>query len=377
MSTSTNKGYELQATGTNFGTWGGILNSNFSIIDLNFGGYLTKSVAGSSNVTVTDEEAEYVRHELTGVLTGNIKYILPNVGSFYFIKNSTTGAFTLTAVSDAGGSGILIPQGSTVMVFVNSGVTTVVQALDYFTTLTAGTLNVTTLNFSGTLAVNQGGTGAATLAQYQVLLGNGTSAVQTVTGTGTLGQLLTSNGAAANPTWQTPAAVSGTPTGAILDFGGSTAPSGYLLCYGQDVSRATYSDLFGVIGTTYGSGDGTTTFTLPDCRGRVGAGKDDMGGVAAGRITNAVSGIDGTVLGAAGGAQSITLSSSQIPNFSIDVLTVAQGSGTNHAAGTRPTGANTATTGGSANSGAATFSGGGQAHANVQPTIIFTKIIKV
>jgi microcystin-dependent protein len=96
-----------------------------------------------------------------------------------------------------------------------------------------------------------------------------------------------------------------TPPGVILPFAGATAPDGFLLCYGQAVSRDTYSDLFAAIGTTYGAGDGSTTFNLPDLRGRVAAGKDDMGGSAANRITNAVSGIAATILGAAGGDQNM------------------------------------------------------------------------
>ena len=59
------------------------------------------------------------------------------------------------------------------------------------------------------------------------------------------------------------------PTGVVVPFAGATAPDGYLLCYGQAVSRSTYSDLFAAIGTTYGAGDGSTTFNLPDLRGRL------------------------------------------------------------------------------------------------------------
>jgi microcystin-dependent protein len=80
------------------------------------------------------------------------------------------------------------------------------------------------------------------------------------------------------------------PTGAILDFAGTTPPDGWLLCYGQAVSRTTYATLFGVISTTWGTGDGVTTFNLPDCRGRVAAGKDDMGGVSAARLSIAKNG---------------------------------------------------------------------------------------
>lgn len=67
----------------------------------------------------------------------------------------------------------------------------------------------------------------------------------------------------------------GAPSGTIAAFAGSAAPSGWLLCQGQAVSRTTYATLFGVIGTTYGAGDGSTTFNLPDGRGRslIGAGQ--------------------------------------------------------------------------------------------------------
>jgi microcystin-dependent protein len=63
-------------------------------------------------------------------------------------------------------------------------------------------------------------------------------------------------------------------TGTILPFAGSTTPDGFLLCDGQAVSRSDYADLFGVIGTTYGSGNGSITFNLPDLRGRVPTGQD-------------------------------------------------------------------------------------------------------
>lgn len=71
------------------------------------------------------------------------------------------------------------------------------------------------------------------------------------------------------------------PAGTILDYGGSVAPYGFHLCYGQAVSRTTYARLFGVIGTSFGVGDGSSTFNLPDVRGRVRLGKDDLGGTAA------------------------------------------------------------------------------------------------
>ena len=94
-----------------------------------------------------------------------------------------------------------------------------------------------------------------------------------------------------------------TPSGVIVPFAGSNAPSGWLLCAGQAVSRTQYAGLFLTISTTYGAGDGSTTFNLPDLRGRTIAGVDNMGGSAASRLTSGVSGINATTLGAAGGVE--------------------------------------------------------------------------
>lgn len=60
----------------------------------------------------------------------------------------------------------------------------------------------------------------------------------------------------------------GPPPGTIFQFAGSASPTGYLMCDGSAVSRTTYADLFSAIGVAYGTGNGTTTFNLPDGRGR-------------------------------------------------------------------------------------------------------------
>jgi microcystin-dependent protein len=73
------------------------------------------------------------------------------------------------------------------------------------------------------------------------------------------------------------------PAGMVAFFGNSSAPSGWLKCNGATVSRTTYSDLFAAIGTTYGAGDGSTTFGLPDLRGEFLRGLDDGRGVDSGR----------------------------------------------------------------------------------------------
>ena len=68
------------------------------------------------------------------------------------------------------------------------------------------------------------------------------------------------------------------PTGTVLSYAGAAAPSGYLICDGSQVSRIVYAALFNVIGESFGEGDNTTTFHLPDMRGRFFRGQDDGAG---------------------------------------------------------------------------------------------------
>lgn len=196
---------------------------------------------------------------------------------------------------------------------------------------------------------------------------------------------------------------SGVPVATVLDYAGSTAPAGFLMCYGQNVSRTTYASLFSVIGTTYGTGDGSTTFTLPDARGRVSAGKDDMGGTSADRLTNQSGGVDGDTLGASGGAETHALTTAQLASHthgpgSLAGSTSTAGNHTHYVGGTYnasglgstgnyvasyPAANNPATSAAgdhthtvSITSGTTGSEGSGNAHNNVQPTIIFNKIIK-
>lgn len=187
------------------------------------------------------------------------------------------------------------------------------------------------------------------------------------------------------------AAVTGTPAGAVIDFAGSVAPAGWLICAGQTLSRASFASLFAAIGTTYGAPSGST-FNLPDTRGRVSAGRDvDQDGFA-GRLTTPNS----QTLGAAGGAQTVALTLAQLAAHTHPVsgTTSASGDHTHPIAieGGSPGPTNRVSAfptiaGGTMNTlaggdhthtlaGTATSTGSGEAHPNVQPTIIFTKIIK-
>lgn len=90
------------------------------------------------------------------------------------------------------------------------------------------------------------------------------------------------------------------PVGLLLAFAGSTVPEGYLMCDGSNISRTTYGELFNVIGTTYGQGDGSTTFGLPNIKGKVLVGLD-------------TSQTEFDTLGETGGEKTHTLVSSETP----------------------------------------------------------------
>ena len=180
---------------------------------------------------------------------------------------------------------------------------------------------------------------------------------------------------------------SGVSIGTIVPFGGTSAPTGFLVCDGSAISRTTYADLFSALGTTYGVGDGSTTFNLPDLRGRVVAGQDDMGGSSANLLTNQTGGLDGDTLGATGGFETHTLTSAQSGlvghthgvSASLEAVT---GSGT---AETGVDTGNSAFQGANAadntsminvSISAVASADASEAHNNVQPTIILNYIIK-
>ena len=186
----------------------------------------------------------------------------------------------------------------------------------------------------------------------------------------------------------------GVTSGLIFDYAGTSAPSGYLLCDGTAYSRTTYANLFNAIGTTWGAGDGSTTFNVPDLRRRATIGS---GGTAVGPVANTV--------GATGGEETHTLVTAELAAHNHGVTdpththgitdpghqhlpaTVGQGAiGNVPAGGTSvvPTGnynIPSAVTGISLNAASTGITtqnnGSGTAHNNMQPSAVVTKIIKV
>ena len=161
-----------------------------------------------------------------------------------------------------------------------------------------------------------------------------------------------------------------TPPGLVVPYAGGTAPTGYLLCNGASVAVAAYTALHTAIGYTYG-GSGPN-FNLPDLRGRTVHGVDNMGGTDAGRLSTS------NTLGTAGGAETHTLSVSELPNHTHnyddyykvnDTISLTGGFGY---IGVNQTSGHTYSTRTSANQNG----GGGGAHNNMSPNMVLNYIIK-
>lgn len=175
------------------------------------------------------------------------------------------------------------------------------------------------------------------------------------------------------------------PVGVIWPYGGTSAPDGYLLCDGSAVSRTTYSALFAIIGTAYGAGDASTTFNVPDMKGRVPAGKE----ASATRLTATYFGGNSTVLGATGGSESNTLSLAKLPTgitssgqladhthpYTAVTGTNNGATGGNFNAYTSSTTAQTGNPNGTVTQNVTSNNTSGEAHNNTQPTIVVNYII--
>lgn len=166
------------------------------------------------------------------------------------------------------------------------------------------------------------------------------------------------------------------PSGAVTQYAGSSAPTGWLLCDGSAVSRTTYAVLFAVIGTTYGVGDGSTTFNLPNLKGRVPVGLD-------------AAQTEFDTLAETGGAKTHTLTSAEMPvhthvqDSHVHAQNVSANPGSGGPAYRQDYDADIA--GGSVyaqgiDTASATATnqntGGGTAHNNLQPYIVLNYIIK-
>jgi microcystin-dependent protein len=260
---------ELIGDGDQSGIWGQTTNNNL--------GYLIEqSVAGVIAITMTDanytlsnfngvvDEARNQVLVMSGALTATRNVIAPLVEKTYIIKNSTSGSQSIQIIGSSG-LGVTIPNGVTALVYCDG--------TNFYNALTGSVGNFTV---NGNLSV----TGTTSLSS--ALTYGGVSLSNSVTGTGSMA-LSASPAFTGTPTAPTAAAgtsttqiattafvlSNGAPTGGLIMWGTSTAPSGWLLCDGTAVNRTTYAALFAVISTTFGVGDGSTTFNLPNYTNRM------------------------------------------------------------------------------------------------------------
>tara|TARA_R100000315_G_C5216410_1_gene129322 strand:+ start:20 stop:1297 length:1278 start_codon:yes stop_codon:yes gene_type:complete len=417
-----NGGIEKIGLGEQAGAWGTTTNNNFDIIDRLTNGVGTITLSGTTHTLTTSDgslsDGMFKVLVLAGSPSGtNTITISPNnADKLYFVKNGTNQTATFTQGSGsnvsilAGNSAIIFADGAgsgaavtdLTSLFVVKGLSTssgditldaagdiildsddgLINFKDNGTEIgyiqnSSGSLQIQSLVSDGDIKLrgNDGGSAIDALVLDMSAAGNATFNGTITTPGLTLGSTaITATGAELNYTDGVTSNIqtqidSVIPSGTLLPYAGSSAPTGFLLCYGQAISRSTYSDLFSAISTTYGTGDGSSTFNVPDLRGRVVAGQDDMGGSSANRLTDQTGGLNGDTLGDTGGSETHTLTTAQMPAHTHTVAAQQQVSG------------DSTNRGGSGQLGAAatitsSSTGGDGAHNNVQPTIILNYIIK-
>tara|TARA_R100001143_G_scaffold61749_1_gene63335 strand:- start:53 stop:1150 length:1098 start_codon:yes stop_codon:yes gene_type:complete len=359
---TTNLRLTKQGDGENPNSWGAILNDGvISLVDDAIAGYTTVSLGSAATVTLTNvqgagDQARSAILEFKGTVGGShddIVVLVPNNSKSYVVRNSVSYNDSTDSVvlRVAGNAGVTISPAETAL-YVTNGTTVYPVSRTTYTNLTATSITSTVIT--------------ATSITTSIL---DASAI-TLTGNVTAANAVISDKVCASAYFGSGVNLTGiVPSGSIFSYAGASAPSGYILCFGQAISRSTYSDLFTAIGTTYGTGDGSSTFNLPDLRGRTVAGQDDMGGSSADRLTGQTGGVNGDTLGGTGGAETHTLSAAELAAHSHEY---SRGlvSGTNIAAGPNFN----ANAGTSVSTAENTPSGG--AHNNVQPTLILNYIIK-
>lgn len=360
-----NTGIEQPGPGEQSGTWGTTTNRNFDIIDRSLNGVGDITLVGTTHTLSTSDGALSNGHYRVLVLGGNPTAtntitISPNDQDKVYLVYNNSGQ---TAILTQGtGGNATISNGKTAWVYADgAGAGAAVRAVpadlvDDTSPQLGGNLDVNGNSIvsvsNGDITITPDGTGDVIIdgIKYPQADGNANEFL-TTDGSGQLG--FTALGASNT-----------FATGMLMPYAGATAPTGWLLCYGQSLDKDVEADLFAVIGYTYG-GSGQN-FNVPDLRGRVVAGKDDMGGVSANRLTSP---LNGDVLGGAAGSQSHTLTTAQLPahthynDFSGGFFTYT-GSGGSGGYVSSTQGRQSGST------------GNNQPHNNVQPTFILTYIIK-
>lgn len=227
--------------GEQSGVWGNTTNTNWSLVEQAITGVQTITMVNAdytlSNLNGVLDEARNAVLVVNGTNSAVRKVIAPaNQEKVYIVSNQTSGGFDIT-IGTISGSYVTIKNGTTVQVYTDGS--------NFYSgqSSSGGSFDVNgNLVVTGTSAF----TGVATFSASPVAPtpSNGDNSTKVAT-----------TAFVAN---------NSVPSGGLLMWPTNTAPSGFLLCNGAAVSRSTYATLFALFGTTFGSGDGSTTFNLPN-----------------------------------------------------------------------------------------------------------------
>tara|TARA_R100001086_G_scaffold236924_1_gene160721 strand:- start:1568 stop:2665 length:1098 start_codon:yes stop_codon:yes gene_type:complete len=353
----------MQGDGDNPNTWGQVLNDGvISLVDDAVAGYAIVTIGTEANVTLTSnsgtgDKARSAILEIIGSVGGEhstINVIIPNNSKSYIVRNSVThssaGADVILKV--AGQTGVTLAPSSNTFVITNGTNVYNVAATDFPSAITVQGA----ATFESTVTVS----GAATFNSTVTVSGNAT-----FTSNVTIkGDVHVSSKVCASAFYGDGANITGLlPTGAILPYGVTAAPTGFKLCDGTSYDRTgtSTSALFVIIGTLYGTVAGDK-FNVPDLRGKF------MAGVGTGLTSVTADMIVGTTIGNTGGVQAITITEAQMPSHTHTLTVKATGAGGNEAGSGLWYNTSSSSTG---------ATGGDGAHSNIPPALIVQFIIKL
>jgi microcystin-dependent protein len=246
--------------GEQSGVWGTTTNQNWMLIEQAVAGVQTITMANAdytlTNLNGVPDEARNMVLVVQGTNSAIRKVVAPlNQPKMYVISNQTTGGYAIT-IGASSGSYITIPNGTTAQVYTDG---------TNFYSAQTGSAGDFVINGNLTVTGNQTDVGSFSAGSISVS-GAATFSTSPTAPTPTTGDNTTK---VATTAFVTTALSNAAVSGSILMWPTASAPSGYLLCDGTAVSRTTYSVLFALFGTTFGSGDGSTTFNVPNYTNRM------------------------------------------------------------------------------------------------------------